>query len=336
MASNAPIIANPPSYITAADFLNQYHAAPVLAILNAMNAATPNQLQEALNRASGAADAFMKRSLLAREVTLLYEGSGTRFLDLEYAPLIYVRQLNFAQPGLWNIIPLPNLEIDYMNGIVATYMPFLLQGIGLYATFPKGFEIQARFAYGYNYTVANPSLTITDAHIPGNPSLAPGTYDIVVATRTPWGVTMGTAVTYTTTTGQISILIGTVLGGASYPIYIAPHGQQPILNQEPMSVTFNAGPMYATITTLTEQLGLYAETAPTEDTSAMAPPQQLIQAMRLLTYDDIFSSSNVGLWGITKDNTTSFAPPIINKDGLTVNQAQAKALLLSLKNAGVY
>lgn len=333
MPSNAPIIANPPAYISASAFLAQYHPSDVAAELASMN--TAGSLQDLLNRMSGVADSIMKRSLLAREVTLLYEGSGTRFLDLEYAPLVYVRQLNFAQPGLWNIIPLPNLEIDYTNGIVATYMPFLLQGIGLYATFPKGFQIQARFAYGYNYTVSSPQITITDTTLPGNPALAPGQYDIVVASRTPWGVSLGTPATFTTATGQIHIAIGRVLGAASYPIFIAPHGQTPMLVQEPVSVTFDMAALAASVTTLTPQIGLYTEAAPTQDTSAQQPPAQLIEAVRLLAYDSLFASGNIARRGITKDNTTAYADTL-TRDGFSPEFAQAKELLQSLKNAGVY
>jgi hypothetical protein len=203
-----------PSYLTAA----QFQAMPLDYDLTSYDA---GQIQDLLNRASGTADAFMRRSLLAKERTVRYTGDGSNKLELRESPILYVKRLQLIVPGSYGAIIPPNqLLIDYQSGSVINYTPvYLMQGLGYYSMFPSGCPIDVTLAYGYGYSATTaPSWSAVDS---GSGAIPAGTYNVALTTKTMYGETTAAVGTYTTATGSFLVSPGNVLGGYVYRAYLS-------------------------------------------------------------------------------------------------------------------
>jgi hypothetical protein len=261
------------------------------------------QLTDALNRASGAANSIMRQNLLAQEVTKTFFGEGSNILALGYRPLLYVKQMQFVQPGIVGYnIPVNRVLIDYVKGEIVQYSPLELQGVGFVSVFPNGLPIAITYAFGYGYNPAvSPTWTATDAQ--GGNGLAPGTYTVGITTKTMWGETLPSFQNVTTTTGVISVTIVPVLGAWKYRYFIAAGTNQQAnakLVGEIPSTNFGGESTQATISSLTPPSGTYVESAPTTDTSALPTPQEFRQAVALLVLSMIYEQNNLANRGIAR------------------------------------
>jgi hypothetical protein len=186
---------------------------------------TDTQLQSILSRVSGAANSIMRRSLLAAERTEVFYGDGSNCIDLGARPLIYIKQMQFTQPGnVGFIIPADRVMIDYLKGQVIQYNPLELQGIGMISVFPRGLPVAFTYARGYGYNPVTPPVwTAADASASID-GLAPGTYTIAIAAATQWGESLPLYQTVTTATGFVRATIAPVLGAWKYRAFIAAGG----------------------------------------------------------------------------------------------------------------
>ncbi|GAC1387978.1 MAG: hypothetical protein NVSMB31_01210 [Vulcanimicrobiaceae bacterium] len=308
------ILANPATYIAPSDFMAQRHPDDIQAQLLDMGAA---QVTDLLVRASGAADGLMRRSLLAREVTELFDGTGSREMELERRPVIYVREISYAQPGLANIvIPSSNLLIDYERGVLTTYTSVILPDGGLYARFPRNARIRVSFAYGYGFTIAQPVFTLADSVFPlAGTRLNPGSYDIGVTARTPWGETTSIVRSFASVTGQIAVTIQPTLGAREYGVFMSPTGAlQPSPGVSPLTLVaevsplqYSNVPLMTTIITNAPPVNEFSVNMPLVDSSANSVPNDIVEAVRLLAYDSIVESNNIANRGVVGDNTTKYA-----------------------------
>lgn len=211
-----------PSYLTAAQFKAQPNDQDLTAYTDA-------QLQDILNRASGYADAIMRRSLLARERTIRYTGDGSNKLELRENPVLYIKRLQLVVPGSTGALIPPNqLLIDYQSGSVLNYTPvYLMGGIGYYAMFPAGCPIDVTLGYGYGYTAATaPTWSAVDA---GSGSL-PASVNVAITTKTFFGETTATVKQYASATGSFLVSPGSVLGGYVYRAYVSNAANNTTLN----------------------------------------------------------------------------------------------------------
>ncbi len=284
-----PLIANPPSYITAA----QLRAMPLDYDLSSY---TDPQLQDICNRVGGMIDAELRRSLLAQERNLCIYGTGQNTLELGVRPVIWVRELRLIQPGTSGyVIPISQTMIDYERGEVTLYSPLELQGIGTVSIFPRNVPILAVVASGYGVAVSAPTWAHADA--PG--SLAPGMYDFAVTTRTEWGETTATTTVVTTALGGVMITVTPTLGASQYRVFAAPHGATPLtLVAEISATTYNTTPITALVTNLNAPTGEFSENLPTVDTSAHAMPFAFTEAARLYALSMIFEQNNLANRGV--------------------------------------
>ena len=294
------VLISPASYISIDDFKtipNDYD----------LSSYTDVQLSDMLVRASGMADAILKRSLLATEVSERFYGDGSNTLSLRTRPIIYVRKMQFVQPGIAGfIIPLDRVLIDSIRGEIVQYSPLELQGIGYISVFPDGLPIDITFGYGYGYNpVVAPSWTYADAPTLTT-SLAPGVYTIGISTRTQNGETIPNFQNVTTATGTIALTVPPVLGAYLYRAFIAPgasNGASATLVAEIPATTFGGVSTKTLISSTTPPAGYFAESAPTIDTSALAMPQSIREAVRLLAMQIIYEQNNLANRGVA--GTTS-------------------------------
>lgn len=287
------LLAKPPSYITT----EQFRAMPLDYDLSSY---TDPQIQDILNRASGAADALMRRSLLARERTMRYIGDGTNKLELRENPLLYVKRIQIVIPGsIGPLIPLDQILIDYQSGSVLQYTPLLWEGQGYFARFPDDIPVDVTLAYGYKCGVVKaPTWTSADTDGTG---LAAGAYDIAITTRTMWGETTATPLTVTTATGNIVVTIAPVLGAYLYRAYVAEHGQTPLtLVAESPFTAYGTTAMTIDVNALTPQNGLWPDPLPTTDTSAPELPSAITEAVRLLALNILWEQNNLANRGVAK------------------------------------
>jgi hypothetical protein len=212
-----------PSYVT----VSQFKAMPLDYDLSSY---TDSQLQDVLNRASGKADSILRRSLLAQEKTVRYTGDGSNKLELRENPVLYIKRLQLVVPGTFGtLIPANQLLIDYQSGSVINYTPvYLMQGLGYYSLFPAGCPIDVTLGYGYGYNATTaPTWTAADN---GTGSLAAGTYNVAITTKTMYGETTATVKQCTTATGAFLVTPGNVLGGYVYRAYISSAANNTTLN----------------------------------------------------------------------------------------------------------
>jgi len=291
------ILASPPSYLTADAFVASA-SGNTNSLIGSM---TTDRIQDVLNRASGMADSIMRRSLLAQEVTSYYEGNGRRTLELDESPLLYVRQISFAQPGLGGLTIAPqSLLIDYEAGELQTYAPLLLQSIGYFSEFPRGITFAITLGWGYGYTLAQPAFTTADTGPTLGPGLAPGRYLIAVTARTPWGETTATPVQVSTLTGAINLVISPVLGALGFRVYASSVADPnpPVFVGEVPATTYGGQTVAAVVQVLAPPYNEYPASLPIIDTSARAIPAALVEATRLLAVDILSEDANPANVGI--------------------------------------
>ena len=289
------VLVSPASYISIDDFKtipNDYD----------LSTYTDVQLEDMLVRASGMADSIMRRSLLATEVTERLYGQGSNSLTLKNRPIIYVRKMQFVQPGVAGfIIPLDRVLIDTIRGEIVQYSPLELQGIGYISVFPYDLPIDVTYGYGYGYNAITPPAW-TYADVPTQlVSLAPGTYTLGVTTKTQNGETLPNFQNVTTATGSIALTVPPQLGAYLYRVFLAPGANQGALAKlvsEIPATTFGGTPTQGTISSLNPPSGYFAESAPTSDTSALVLPQALREAVRLLTLQILYEQNNLANRGV--------------------------------------
>ena len=299
-------LVNPPSYITPADFQSM----PLDFDLS--NYSTP-QIQDILVRASGAVNAYLRRNLLANERTVRFYGSGTNALELDDRPIIYVRKIQFVQPGSSGyILPVQYVLVDALKGELVLYSPLELQGIGEFAIFPRGLPMDVTYGVGYGYDATTPPSFVASDLPTVVGGLTPGQYAVGVTTKLMWGETLPTWQTVTTATGTINIAAASVLGAYLYRVFLAPiaapYGATQIaaaqsaatLVAEIPAVTFGGVPSVGIVSSLLPPSGYFAESAPTTDTSQLPLPQEIREAVRLLAMQIIFEQNNLSNRGIMR------------------------------------
>ena len=145
------IIVSPAAYLAAPDFLASLTGVSAILASNLTTA----QVTTLLKSASGRVDSIMCRTYLAREEERYYQGNGKSTLALDQSPLIYLRQISFAQPGLGSlIIPNQSFLIDYATSELTTFTPLFLTGTGYTSVFPLDVRLAVRYAWGYGYAIA--------------------------------------------------------------------------------------------------------------------------------------------------------------------------------------
>lgn len=179
---------------------------------------TDVQLLDILTRASGHADAIMRRSLLLQEKIVRYEGDGTNRLELHESPLAYIKRIEVVVTGQsGTAVPLDQVLIDFRSGDIREYTPLLLVGVGFFDRFPRGIPVDVTMGVGYGMTYAEPVWTSAD----GDGSLPAGTYNVAVSTATMWGETTATVRQVTTAGGKIILSVKSVLGAYRYRAYLS-------------------------------------------------------------------------------------------------------------------
>lgn len=292
------IIATPPAYLDAATFKAGLTGIPALLVANLSDV----QIQNVLNGATGRADAIMCRSVLAREETRYYRGNGTATLDIDETPLLYVRSIAFAQPGLGSLsIPTQNLLIDYEGGELVTFTPLFLQGSGYVAHFPYGIELAVKIGFGYGRAVPQPTFSVVDSPSTGMTTLAPGSYDIAVVAGSFWGQTAAVPRTVASRSGGLLVTVQSVLGADRYRVFLAPTGQPLMLAAEIPATSFTSGPLAATVIANAPPPGEFAEPAPLTDSSAQPVPPAIVEATRILALDMLYEDANPANVGIARD-----------------------------------
>jgi hypothetical protein len=206
------ILANPASYLTAAAF-------KAMPLDYDISSYTDAQLQDVLVRATGFADAIMRKTWLYRERVIRLFGDGTNRLEIHETPLLYIKKVQIVIPGSSGpLIPVDQILIDYTSGGLLEYTPMLWQGQGYFAVFPHGVPIDITVGTGYGFVYSPPVVTLADTSGPG---LAPGAYNIAVTTKTMSGETSATIRQFTTATGSIQATIAPTLGGYLYRAYVS-------------------------------------------------------------------------------------------------------------------
>jgi hypothetical protein len=202
------------SYVTVADF-------KLMPLDYDLSDYTDAQIQDILVRASGAANSIMRRSQLAEERIDTFYGDGSNIMPIGRRPLLYVRQMQFVQPGIVGFVVPPNrVLVDYTKAQIVQYSPLELQGVGFVSVFPDGLPIAITYGWGYGYNPATaPSWTGSDTLAPLN-GLAPGSYVVGITTRTQWGDTMPSYQTVVSANGGILAVINPVLGAWKYRVFI--------------------------------------------------------------------------------------------------------------------
>lgn len=291
------VLVSPASYLTEA----QFRAMPLDYDLSSY---TDANITDLLVRASGAADSIMRRSLLATERTKRMTGDGTNTLTLNDHPILYVRKIQFFQPGVTGFtVPLSYFSVDTITGRITQYAPIALTGIGYLPYFPQGLEIDVTYARGYGYNpIVAPSYSLSDAQGSG---LAPGQYTIGITTRTMTGETLPTFQTYTTATGSILVTVNPVLGAYLYRVFLVAGASSAgaTLVAEIPATQFNSSPITGTITSAVAPSGFFAEAAPAIDTSALPTPNAIIEAIRLLAMGILWEQNNLANRGVYKESS---------------------------------
>ena len=201
------------SYLSAATFL-------AMPLDYDFSAYTTPQVQDILNRASGMADAFMRRSLLAQEKTIRYFGDNTNRLELRERPLLYVKQVQIIGPGTGSIALATNqLLIDYSAGSMMEYTPLVWSGSFTSTIFPKGIPVDVRLAWGYGTAVVT-APTFTSSDVTGS-GLTPGSYNVAITAQTMYGETTANVSQVTTATGTIQFTVTPSLGTYQNRVYLS-------------------------------------------------------------------------------------------------------------------
>jgi hypothetical protein len=215
------ILVSPASYLSVAAFKAQPNDYD-------LSGYSDTQLTDLLVRASGRANAIMRKSYLASEKTVRYIGDGTNRLTLLQSPVLYVKRAQIVSPvGGGTFIPTAQLLVDYNAGFLTDYTPLLIQGNGYFASFPSGIPVDVTLAHGYGYSVAPPPWTSADSPAGG---LAPGAYNLAVTSKTMWGESSAVVQQVTTASGSFVITPNPVLGAYVYRAFISPAAHNTTLN----------------------------------------------------------------------------------------------------------
>ncbi len=296
------LLVNPPSYITPSDFQSM----PIDFDLSSYNT---TQIQDILTRASGAVNAYLRRSLLATERTVRFYGAGSNSLALDERPILYVKKIQFVQPGASGyILPVQYVLVDGLKGELVLYSPLELQGVGEFAVFPRGLPLDITYGVGYGYNPTTPPAFTTVDLPTVIATLAAGQYAVGVTTKTMWGETLPTWSTVTTATGTFQVTAGSVLGAYLYRVFVAPIVAGNVaaaqaaatLVAEIPAVTFGGVPSVGIVSSLTPPFGYFPEAVPTSDSSQIALPQEIREAVRLLAMQIIFEQNNLSNRGIMR------------------------------------
>jgi len=295
-----PNLVNPPTYITVTDF----KAMPLDYDLSSYSDA---QLLDVLRRATGSANAILKKSLLAAERTQRFRGTGTSRMSLHARPLLYLKQIQFVFPGLTGqLIPLDRVDVDYEKGVLEVLRSLLLTDVGYRPYFPEDVPIDITFGSGYGFNPYNaPTWSATDGRI-GIVGLAPGTYPIGVTTRTQWGETQANIQQITTASGAIALLLTPALGAYSYRVYAGSPGTLPAamsLVGEIPSATFTDGSPRYTVSSLATPAQTFPQLLGATDTSAPPMPEDLREAVRLLAMLSIYEQNNLANRGVARTSS---------------------------------
>ncbi len=324
------ILANPPSYLTAAQFQAQANDYD-------LSSYTSTQIQDILNRATGKADAIMRRSLLATERVVRVYGDGSNKIELNAHPLIYVKKIEIVVPGSNGpIIPVDQVLIDFTSGSLLEYTPMYYNGAGYFARFPYGVPIDITVGTGYGYAVASPSITTADAN--GTNGLAPGTYNLAVSSKTMWGESAPIVRQVSTSTGNIAVTIAPEIGAYLYRAYLSPAANNTTLGASTLvgatTFTVASAGTYAVgqtvvidtgtnaeATTITAISGTTFTTAPLVNAHAMGVP---VIAQPMLVGESPFTAYGLAAMTIT---VTSLNPPSgVYADSLPLTDTSAAVL----------
>ena len=336
-----PVLVSPPSYITSDDFLNM----PLDYDLSAYN---DDQISDLLVRASGIADAYLRKTLLATERVERFRGSGNSKLALHNRPILYIKQMQFVVPGLvGQTIPLDRVNIDYERGEIEVLRAMALESIGYEAFFPERVPIDITYAWGYGFNpYAPPAWSAIDTNY-GAIALSAGAYAIGVTTRTQWGETLANIQTVTTQSGAIKLTVQPALGAYSYRVYAAsaangvPAASAMTLVGEVPSATFTDGPSGITISSLAAPPYTFAQTLSASDTSAPPLPSELREAIRLLTMQILYEQNNLSNRGVARTESGRKSVQWRSTEGsggrgIPLYAEQAQALLSGLSLQEIY
>lgn len=262
---------------------------------------TSVQLQGLLVRATGSVDAYMKRTLLATEVTEQKVGDGSNLMYIDRFPIIYIKNIQFVLPGMQGYqVPVSQILIDYNVSELLNYTPLVFQGIGLTTVFPRGTPITITYGYGMGYAVPSPSFTTKDVAPTTGTPLAPGTYYTAVSSQTMWGESQPTITPVTTATGAIQYTLTPVPGAYIYNVYLGTSNSPSALTRVAQSPSTNYGsqPLAVTVSSLAPPNGLFAQVFPASDSSAYPIPPAVIEATRLTALDMLWAQNNLANRGI--------------------------------------
>jgi hypothetical protein len=290
---------NPPLYLSLAAFKaqgNDYDLTPY----------SDAQLTDLLVRASAKADSIMHRSYQPQEISERFYGDGSNSLIIDRAPLAYVKQIQFVQPGMVGFnIPVSQILIDYRTSEALQYTPLTFIGQGYTTTFPRGTPVDILYAFGYGVAIASPAFTLADLPVgTSNTHLAPGAYYIGISTKTMWGESIPTIVgPYTTASGVIQASLVAQPGAYLYNVYIgttALNGQ--LVGQTP-ATTYGNTALSATVSSQTPSPYLFTQALPLVDTSANPLPGAIIEATRIMTLGILWEQNNLANRGIYKQDS---------------------------------
>lgn len=224
-ATPSGIVAKPPTYVSLAQL-------KAMALDYDLSSYTDSQLLDILCRASGVADAMMKRSLLCTEKTEMLYGAGSNVLELGDGPIAYVRLMQFVQPGVSGfIIPTNRVLIDALKGEIVEYSPLQLQGIGYVSIFPLDLPIAVTYGRGYGFNpITSPLWTSVDAPAVQGSSLPPGTYTGAMTVKTQWGESLPAYGVFTTASGARIFSLTPTIGAWKYAVYLAAGGSTVLTN----------------------------------------------------------------------------------------------------------
>jgi len=292
-------LVNPRTYLSVAAF----QAQPSDYDLSSYSA---NNLQDLLVRASGVVDAYLRRTLLATQVTERMRGDGTNTLFIGRHPIIFVKRIEFVLPGMQGFqLPVSQILVDYNTGENLNYTPLVFQGMGLTVAFPRGAPFDITYGYGMGYAVPAPAFTTQDVTPQAGTPLAPGTYYIAVTSQTMWGESTSSITQITTATGSINVVITPVPGAYIYPVYLGTSNSASALNLVGRSPSTNYGsnPLTVNVQSLSAPTGIFPQTLPTTDSSAYPLPNAIIEATRLIALGILWEQNNLANRGIYRQSS---------------------------------
>jgi hypothetical protein len=327
---------NPATYLSLDDFKGQANDYD-------LSGYTDSQLTDILVRASGQADAIMRRSYLPQEVTEFFEGNGTNMLMLCRNPILYIKNVQLVMPGFAPFtLPVSQFLIDYQRGSIRAYTPIIYQSIGVANMFPRnGLPLVVQYAFGMGYSVAAPAFTLTDSGTNG--SLTPGQqYDFTVTSRTQSGESAESAVqSITPSASSVSVNITPSYGALVYRVYAAEHGGSRKLVAESPATNYGADTIALTITSLSAPTNYGTVSPPTSDTSATPIPSAIVEAVRMIALSMLYEQNNLANRGVSMQDDGKQRIGWKSTEGTSgrgkpLMVQQAEDMLAAYADSGVY